>query len=197
MISAATPDYRFKICLIGESGVGKTTFAHKGCGIDLIPGSISSCGFWKTISVGDRKIKLEFWDTAGQERYRALAPMYFRGADAVILCYSITDRDSFEQIDHWFKMAIQHSNKSSLIFLIGNKIDLEESRTVTSEEGFSFAQDRKMNFKEISAKLGSGIEELLLEIAAKLKDYYDTNLNKEQNHTLPIQNKPTNTPKCC
>ncbi|KAH3714216.1 Rab family protein [Pelomyxa schiedti] len=99
-------------------------------------------------------IRLELWDTAGQERYRALTPMYIRGASMVIVGYEITDTNSVDTALLWLTELKSHPNVTTQV-LIGNKVDLERTRRVPVWRGQEIARDHNLLFTETSAKTAS------------------------------------------
>jgi Ras-related protein Rab-5C len=107
------------------------------------------------------------WDTAGQEQYRGVTPMYHRGASAAVVVYSVADREPFEDIDQWI-MSFQECTNGGAIFIVANKIDLEDERTVTEPEGRSKALAQKAFFTEISAKMGESVAELFDRIPERI-----------------------------
>jgi Ras-related protein Rab-14 len=85
-------------------------------------------------------IRLQIWDTAGQERFRSVTKSYYRGAAGAILVYDITQRDTFDNIPRWLDDVRHATAPHTVIYLVGNKSDLEASRQVTLEEAQKFAQ---------------------------------------------------------
>ena len=90
----------------------------------------------QTVCLNDTTVKFEIWDTAGQERYHSLAPMYYRGAQAAIVVYDITNADSFTRAKNWVKELQRQGNPNIVIALAGNKVDLDEERKISTEVGF-------------------------------------------------------------
>lgn len=90
-------------------------------------------------------------DTAGQERFRAVTRSYYRGAAGCILVYDITRRSTYNHLSSWLSDTKNLTNPSTVIFLIGNKADLESSREVTYEEARRFADENDLLFMECSA----------------------------------------------
>ena len=105
----------------------------------------------KNISIKDRKVRIQMWDTAGQEAYRSITRSYYKSAACVFIVYDISDKKSFYDVDIWLKDCRDICFKSVLIYLIGNKSDLEDKRQVTTEEGKQFANENNLKFYETSA----------------------------------------------
>ncbi|KAM0922124.1 hypothetical protein ACQ4PT_006361 [Festuca glaucescens] len=124
----------------------------------------------KFLTVGDKKLKLTIWDTAGQERFRTITSSYYRGAHGIILVYDVTKRQSFTNLaDVWAKEIELHStNKECIKMLVGNKVDKDEERLVTREEGLAFAQECGCLFLESSAKTRENVEKCFEELALKI-----------------------------
>lgn len=119
-------------------------------------------------SKGKREAQLSIWDTAGQERFHSLGPIYYRNANGAILVYDITDRPSFERVRKWTKelrKMVGDRNKICLI-IVGNKLDLSRHRTVEAEEAKLYANSVDANFIEVSAKTGSGIDDVFIKITS-------------------------------
>jgi len=122
----------------------------------------------QTVQCDDATVKFEIWDTAGQERYRSLAPMYYRGAAAAIVVYDITDPDSFAGAKSWVKELQRRGDPNVIIALAGNKADLESRRKVSLEEAENYALENQILHLVTSAKDGSNVKSLFVEIAKKL-----------------------------
>jgi len=119
----------------------------------------------------DKTIRLQVWDTAGQERFRSLAPSYVRDSSVAVVCYDITNRISFENVNKWMDDVrnVRDARGSDVIMvLVGNKIDLEQNRLVSYEEGDKKAKENSIMFIECSAKDGTNVKDLFRKIAASL-----------------------------
>lgn len=81
------------------------------------------------------RISLFQWDTAGQERFRTITNGYYRGADGILIVYDLTDRDSFENVNMWYEEMSRSVNQKIVSILIGNKLDMDSRRVVSTEEG--------------------------------------------------------------
>lgn len=100
----------------------------------------------KTIEVQGSKLKLQIWDTAGQERFKNINQTYFKGAIAVVLTYSIIDRQSFESVNSWLKQINENSSSKIIGVLVGAKCDLTSERKVSVDEAKNVASQNQMDF---------------------------------------------------
>lgn len=169
--AAQNKSLQFKLVLLGESAVGKSSLVLrfvKGQFHEYQETTIGAAFLTQTVAVDDVTVKFEIWDTAGQERYHSLAPMYYRGAQAAIIVYDITNRDTFERAKTWVKELDRQARKDIVIALAGNKADLDSKRMVEHEEGKGYAEDNKLLFMETSAKTATNVSEVFLAIARAL-----------------------------
>ena len=127
---------------------------------------LSICNF--NVKINDKKIKLQIWDTCGQEKYRALIKGYYTNSSLAIIVYSVTDKDSFDDINVWYKL-IKENISDCKIFLIANKVDSPD-RIITTEEGNKCRKDFNFDlYMETSAKSGFNSQELFINAANILK----------------------------
>ncbi|KAM3174532.1 Ras-related protein Rab-3 [Hymenolepis weldensis] len=153
-------DYMFKILIIGNSSVGKTSFLVRYAEDSFTSAFVSTVGIdfkVKTVFRQDKRVKLQIWDTAGQERYRTITTAYYRGALGFILMYDITNEDSFNahfrfDADKSVTQIKTYSWDNAQVVLVGNKSDLGAERQVTTERGRSLADTLGLKFFETSAK---------------------------------------------
>jgi small GTP-binding protein len=168
---AANKTYQFKLVLLGDTSVGKSSIVIrfvKGQFSEYQESTIGAAFLTQTVPVQDCTVKFEIWDTAGQERYHSLAPMYYRGAAAAIVVYDITSMESFHRAKSWVKELQRQGSPDVVIALAGNKIDREEEREVSAEESKQYADDNGLYFIETSAKTNVNVRELFLAIARQL-----------------------------
>ncbi len=169
-------DLSFKLIVIGDSGVGKsclTNMATKTVFEETYNATIGFEFFTFNIKLNGKVIKLQIWDTCGQELYRSLITNFYRNSSLAILVYTVTDRATFDNIDLWYKELRTHSNPNVKVFLIGNKIDLEDERKIQTEEGQKYAEQYKIDkFFEASAKTGINAKNIFIEAAKLLYDDY-------------------------
>eukprot|EP00005_Dracoamoeba_jomungandri_P010844 CAMPEP_0174274856 /NCGR_PEP_ID=MMETSP0439-20130205/59502_1 /TAXON_ID=0 /ORGANISM="Stereomyxa ramosa, Strain Chinc5" /LENGTH=206 /DNA_ID=CAMNT_0015366899 /DNA_START=37 /DNA_END=657 /DNA_ORIENTATION=+ len=164
-------DHLFKLLIIGDSGVGKSSILLRFTDDEFDeehPCTIGVDFAVKVLRFEDKKIQLTIWDTAGQEKFRALTSSYYRGTQGIVLVYDVTDRDSFLHLEIWLKEIEMYCNNPEVVkLLVGNKID-KANRKVTREEGKAFAQERSMVFIECSAKTKLGIQQTFEELVNKI-----------------------------
>ena len=204
-------DLTFKLIVIGDSGVGKsclTNKATKNVFEDNYNATVGFEFFCFNIRMDNRVIKMQIWDTCGQELYRSLITNFYRNSSLAVMVYSITSKDSFDNIDVWLKELRLHSNPDAKVFLIGNKIDLENDRKVEYEQGEAYARENKLDkFMESSAKTGINAQEIFVEAAKILYGDYlrykdktkpntqttgtDSETNKNRNVTLKSIRAPS------
>ena len=162
----------FKVVILGETGVGKTSIISQFIDQTFqedIQSSTGSTFSSKSFIIDKSKIlKFEIWDTAGQERYRALTKMFYKDANAAILVYDITRKISFEELQNYWVEQIKESAPSDIILVIvANKSDLTNKEEVDEEEARNLATKIGAFFCSTSAKKSHGIDDLFLQIAKK------------------------------
>ena len=164
-------DRFYKLLLIGETNVGKTSIILRYTENEFQTSGISTCGVdvkCKYVSLENTKIRLDIWDTAGQERFRGLAKNYFRGANGFILVYDITDQKSFGKLKGWMNDAKEKIDSEYKMIVVGNKKDCEEEREVSLEDLQEFGTKNNVTTMEVSAKTGEGVDLLFNKIVEEL-----------------------------
>ena len=122
----------------------------------------------KNISVNNRNVRIQIWDTAGQEAFRSITRSYYKSSICAFIVYDITEKKTFYDVTSWLQDCRDMCYKNILIYLIGNKCDLEDKRQVTEEEGREFAEENNLVFFETSALNGNNIEEIFTQSATEL-----------------------------
>jgi len=166
-------DHQFKLLLIGDSGVGKSSLLLRFTD-DLFEEMSPTIGVdfkVKVLNVNRSKVKLTIWDTAGQERFRTLTASYYRGAHGIILVYDVSRRETFDNLKEiWLREVDMYSSGGSVVkMLVANKVDME-SRAVSREEGQALARSLGTIFFECSAKTKVGVQNAFEELNLKILD---------------------------
>ena len=190
-------EHNFKVVLVGETGVGKTSIISQF--IDQVfeeelqtstGGSFSS----KEIFFDNGKsLKLEIWDTAGQERYRSLTKIFYKNSSCAILVYDITKKQTFDELkNYWIGQIKESAPKDIMLAIVGNKEDLLDKEQVDENEARDFAKENNALFFSTSAKNSNAINQLFIDIGKKYTGWNSNakiELNKEKNDNENKKNK--------
>ncbi|KAG8899035.1 GTP-binding protein of the rab/ypt [Tulasnella sp. 403] len=165
--------FQFKLVLLGESAVGKSSLVLRFVRDqfdDYRESTIGAAFLTQTVTVDEQTtVKFEIWDTAGQERYKSLAPMYYRNANCAVVVYDITQAVSLQKARNWIRELQRQADPNILIYLCGNKLDLAANlRQVTQEEAKKYAEEEGLMWGEASAKTGENVQAIFADIAKKL-----------------------------
>ena len=198
-------DYIFKVLLVGNSDVGKSSLILRYVDQiwnDVFVPTIGVDFKVKSLEIENKSIKLQIWDTAGQERFRNVISSYFKGAHGILLIFDITSRDSFKELENWLAEVEKNASTQILKILIGNKCDLEEEREISKDEGEAFAMRNGMQYIETSAKINTNVNEAFEALSKIMVEYYSKkNSVINENKTIKM-NKGTDITipkkkKCC
>ena len=186
----------FKIVLIGETGVGKTSIISQLMDQTFQQDQQSTTGgtfSTKTVICdNNRTLKLEIWDTAGQERYRSLTTMFYKDANAAVLVYDITRKDSFEQLEEYWTKQIKENSPSDIILAVcGNKSDLVLKEDVNEDVARKFAESLGAIFVSTSAKSIEQVNNLFVQLVKLYTKCEDIKFVEEEDSTLYKQRKDT------
>ena len=205
--TSADFDLNFKIIVLGDSGVGKSCLTNRAIRDNFQENFSPTIGFeffTFIVKIEDKIIKLQIWDTCGQEMYRSLISNFYHNTSLAFIVYSVADKESFKNVEVWYNEIREKSNPDVKTFLVGNKIDLDESREVQKEEGQNFADVYNFNkFVETSAKSGFNAQNIFIEAAKVLYDeylkYQKDKENEDDNEiTINIKNEPKRKKgRCC
>lgn len=155
-------DHLFKLLIIGDSGVGKSSLLVRFADNMFSGNYITTIGVdfkIRTIEINGERIKLQIWDTAGQERFRTITSTYYRGTHGVIVVYDVTSGDSFANVKRWLHEINQNCDEVSRV-LVGNKCDDPDRRVVLREDASRFASQMGIQLFETSAKENLNVEEM-------------------------------------
>ncbi|GCB72535.1 RAB3D, member RAS oncogene family, a [Scyliorhinus torazame] len=198
-------DYMFKLLIIGNSSVGKTSFLFRYADDSFTPAFVSTVGIdfkVKTVYRNEKRVKLQIWDTAGQERYRTITTAYYRGAMGFLLMYDIANQDSFNAVHDWATQIKTYSWDNAQVILVANKSDLEDDRVVPTEDGRRLADELGFEFFEASAKENINVKQVLERlvdiICVKMSESLDvdpTLIGNNKNSSL-AENPPAQQSSC-
>ena len=165
-------DFLLKYIIIGDASVGKSNLLFR-----YTKGHHKE-EYQPTIGVEFGAKSVEIWDTAGQENFKSITRAYYNNSVCALVVYDITKRESFNNVSSWIEDCKNQAPKTIFMILVGNKIDLNNSRQVQTEEGIELADKYGLVFYETSAKTGENVEKMFedsaKEIAKKIDDgYYD------------------------
>ena len=201
-------DISFKIIIIGDCGVGKSSLslrATKNEFIESYKATIAFEFYIFNIKINNLNINLQIWDTCGQEEYRSLITSFYKNSSLAIIVYAIDNIISFNNVDSWIKDLKQYSNPNIKIILIGNKNDLNDKRQIEFEKGNQFAKDYNFDlFFETSAKSGFNVQNILIDAAKILYLEYMNYVNfksniSDKNNIVIVKknNEDQRKKKCC
>ena len=165
-------DLQFRICLIGDSFVGKTSLLRRYYDRRYTEDYISTigCDFKVvTLEVNNKIVKLQLWDTAGQERFKAISINYYRSAHAFMFVFDLGNKDSFLNLNNWINLAFSNNKSNFKNILIGNKSDVT-NREVRSEEAIELAKMYNMVYIETSASSDIMVNEAFNYLASELSN---------------------------
>eukprot|EP01083_Nonionella_stella_P107832 312833_1 len=186
------PRSKYKLVFLGDESVGKTSiitrfmYDHFD---DTYQATIGIDFLSKTMYLEDRVLRLQLWDTAGQERFRSLIPSYIRDSSVAIVVYDITNKTSFLNTHKWIEDVREERGDDVVIMLVGNKIDLNDHRQVTKNEGEEKSNQLNVMFMETSAKSGDNIKSLFRKVATNLPGMDDQNQKTQNDTTKNIELK--------
>ena len=176
-------DLKFKIIVVGNMSVGKSCLALRateGVFKENLGSTLSLSINTFNVKINNRCISLQIWDTCGQEKFRALIKGYYTNSSLAIIVYSVTDKNSFDDVNVWYKL-IKENISDCKIFLIANKVDSPE-RIITTEQGNKCRNDFNFDlYMETSAKSGFNSQELFINAANILKRENEKIFNYRKN----------------
>ncbi|KRX00180.1 P-loop containing nucleoside triphosphate hydrolase [Pseudocohnilembus persalinus] len=175
--------YLFKVIVVGEQSVGKSSillqYTKKQFKTEYnvtIGVEFASKQAHIETQDGPQNLTLQIWDTAGQETFKSLVRSFYQKSAAAFIVYNVTKRNSFEQLDNWLEEIKQNAHQDIVTVLIGNKIDNQEEREVTYEEGQQYQQEHDIDlFFETSAKNNINIDQAFQEVSKLVYDKFISN----------------------
>lgn len=168
MEEGLSKEVRLKFVLVGDSGTGKSSVLRRFVDDTFSPSFMTTIGIdfkVKDLKLKENVVKIQVWDTAGQERFKTITNAYYNGADAILVVYSVTDKDSFNHLSYWIDEVDKRARSDAIVVIVGNKCDETEARCVTKEDAQDYATKRGYGFWETSAKDGSNVNDLFVSVA--------------------------------
>ncbi|KAN0035372.1 hypothetical protein ACTA71_004638 [Dictyostelium dimigraforme] len=193
------PDYKylFKILLIGDHGVGKSSLLLRFADDTFTDHYISTIGVdfkIKTIYIEGITIKLQVWDSVGQERFRTRNnSSYYRGAHGIMVIYDVTDQLSFQNVLRWLGEIDRYACENVNKLVVGNKIDLVEKRVIDSEVSKSLCDSHNIQSIETSSKYATNVEECFILMTKNIKNRFEG--EQENEVTTPSKIETTTSKK--
>lgn len=126
-------DLVYKIIVIGSVSVGKSNITARFCDDTFYAENIPTLGMdfkytrCMTLEKVPRNVRLQVWDTSGQDTFATLTTAFYRNCQGALLCFDLTNRQSFEDLDHWFDLVERYTNTPPPLILVGCKLDLVQS----------------------------------------------------------------------
>ena len=200
------------LILLGSQNVGKTNFLTRYDSNAFNPIITTTVGLntgIKILKINNKNIyKLTIWDTAGQERFRSIPEKYFKKADGVLVLFDLNNRESFLDLADWLKIIKEFQgnekkeNENIIIYLLGNKIDLNNNRIISRNSGLDKAKKMGMDkFAEVSAKTKENLMEIFrefyMEIYHKNKKKIMEKKNKNMKTFESLQKQENSNNGCC
>ena len=180
--SETTSEFNFKTVMIGEPGVGKSSIISRGVNNIFSKDYKATLCFdhsWKNYKINNSKIRIQLWDTCGQEVYHSIIKNFYKSALCIFLVFAINNKESFNSLNFWMNEIEDMSSEDVIIFLIGNKKDIEKERVVSNDEINDFVKKNNINkYFETSAANGENIDFLFEET---VKELYNR-------HVIPLLN---------
>lgn len=196
-----------KVIILGDSGVGKTSLMQQfvnGKFSNQYKATIGADFLTKELIIDEKPVTMQLWDTAGQERFQSLGVAFYRGADCCVLVYDVTNQKSFENISLWkdeFLIQANVKNPENFPFvIIGNKIDVDDSKKViSSKKAQQFAGNLgNLPLFQTSAKEAINIDQAFDVIARNaLQQEENDEFNDEFNDAINIQLDSENSGCAC
>ena len=172
-------DKTIQLLVIGDSSVGKTSLITRYTNGTFKEEYLATVGldyYSKVEAINNQTINIKLWDTVGQERYKALTQNFFRSAEGVLLTFDVTNIDSFNNLKDWIgsiKTNMEGKNIFLPLIIVGNKIDMEDSREINKEDAVKFASDNNYKYFETSAKTGEGVDDAVRDLVNQVMNQGD------------------------
>ena len=166
------PEFTFKVVILGDSGVGKTSLVKYEIKNSFVKSNDSTIIFehsFKNFSVMGKNVRLQIWDTCGKEMYRSSVQNFYRSALCIFVVFSLETLDSLDKVNQWIEEIKENNNEDSILVLVGNKSDLTPKRRIEREEIEQYCKNNGIeDYFETSAKSGENVHEVFKTVVNKL-----------------------------
>ncbi|XP_075052924.1 ras-related protein Rab-34 isoform X2 [Mixophyes fleayi] len=205
-----------KVIVVGDLSVGKTCLINRFCKDTFDKNYKATIGVdfeMERFEILGIPFSLQLWDTAGQERFKCIASTYYRGAQAIVIAFDLTDISSLEHTKQWLQDALKENDPSSvLLFLVGLKKDLASPSqyVLIEQDAIKVAKEMKAEFWSVSSLTGDNVKEFFFRVASLtfessvLAELEKTNARRigdvvriNSNDSNLYQNTKKNKSKCC
>ncbi len=204
------PEFCFKLVMLGDSGVGKTSLVKYEIKNSFECNRDSTIIFehsFKNFSILGKTVRLQIWDTCGKEVYHSSMQNFYRSALCIIVVFSLESLDSFNKVNDWIEEIQNNNTEDSILVLIGNKLDLTQPRVVDKELIEDYCKKIGIdNYFEASAKTGENVHDIFKELVKQLFIKYAMPIINDNNETKDDENIAShfkknffneNTSNCC
>ena len=168
-------EFRYKIVMLGDGAVGKTAMTTR------FTQDFFEADYKRTIGADfavkrleipdiDAKVTLQCWDLAGQPRFEFVRQGFYRGARGGLLLFDVTRRRTFLNVDNWKEETFKNVGREIPLVVVANKVDLAESRAVTTKEGEDYAKEKNFLYVESSALTGENVEQAYIQLCRRMID---------------------------
>lgn len=161
---------KLQIITLGDHMVGKTSILRRFNDGSFTFSTYTTIGIdfvAKDIKIGQDKVPVKIWDTAGQDRFHTITHSFYKQCQGVLLVFDVGSKKSFESVHKWMNNIQNHSDKTIIKYLIGNKIDTDK-REVTADEAQKVAEQYGMSYYETSARLNKNISEVITNLVTEM-----------------------------
>ena len=173
-IQSLDVDYKFKIVIVGDPGVGKTSLILRFTDNAFRRSYIPTLGVHisdKIFTVDSATVQIVLWDIAGQQKFTTMRQQFYLGTDGIFLIFDLTNDESFKNISTWYQdVQNQLDDRSLFGYIIGNKTDLTKRMIVDSNSAINLATKLELGYIETSARTGENVDEAFYEIAKMIYD---------------------------
>ena len=197
--AAAATQHKCNIILIGDASVGKTSLLNMYTTKSFSNTHLATLGLdyaTKTYtpqgSGQGNSIQVKIWDTAGQERFRTLTQSFYKQAHGIILCFDVTNANSFKNVRMWLESIHAEADENVQKILVGNKIDREDDRKIGMSDAQKMAEMNNMEYFEASAKENIGVNEFMVNIMEAIYQSRFTTFTSERLPTFKLRTSDAN-----